>query len=61
MQGNADGLVAIPQTQAADIRRKPQATGAKEQQVRERIARRAYRFDVLNPGKGLESPGVVHR
>lgn len=59
--GDADGVVVIPQEQAADILKKSQATLAKEQQVRERIARGEYLFDMQNLGEVLKSLGVVER
>jgi 4-hydroxy-4-methyl-2-oxoglutarate aldolase len=61
IQGDADGVVVIPQEQAANILKRSQASVAKEQQVRERIARGEYLFDMQKLGEVLKSLGVVER
>lgn len=59
--GDADGVVVIPQEHAAEILAKAQAGVAKEQQLRERIGKGEFIFDILKLDGVLKSLGVVER
>lgn len=59
--GDADGVMVIPQEQAADVLAKAHAAVAKEQQLRKRIQQGEYIFDMLNLGDVLKGLGVVEQ
>jgi len=59
--GDADGVVVIPQEEAADVLAKAQATAAREEQTRQRIAKGEYIYDMLKLGDALKALGVVEK
>lgn len=59
--GDGDGVMVIPQEQAADVLAKAHAAVAKEQQLRERIQKGEYIFDMLSLGEVLKGLGVVEQ
>jgi 4-hydroxy-4-methyl-2-oxoglutarate aldolase len=59
--GDADGVVVVPIEQATDVLAKAQMTTAREQQMRERLAKGEYIFDMLKLGEVLKGLGVVEK
>jgi 4-hydroxy-4-methyl-2-oxoglutarate aldolase len=59
--GDADGVVVVPMEYAAEILSKAQAAAGKEQQMRERLAKGEYIFDILKLGDALKGLGVIER
>lgn len=59
--GDADGVVVVPVECAADVLSKAQAATTKEQQIRERLAKGEYIFDILKLGEVLKGLGVVEK
>lgn len=57
--GDADGVAVIPQEHASEILAKAQAGVGKEQQLRERIGKGEFLFDILKLDGVLKSLGVV--
>ncbi len=58
---DADGVVVVPHEEAADVLSKAQGAAAKEEQMRERLARGEYIYDILNLAEVLQGLGVVER
>jgi len=59
--GDADGVIVIPQEEAADVLAKSQAAVAKEQQIRQRLKQGEYIYDMLKLGDILKELGVVEK
>jgi len=59
--GDADGVVVVPQEDAADILAKARAAAGKEQQMRERLAKGEYIHDILKLEGALKALGVVEK
>ena len=58
---DADGVVVVPKEEAADVLSKAQGAAAKEEQMRERLAKGEYIYDVLKLGEVLKGLGVVEK
>jgi 4-hydroxy-4-methyl-2-oxoglutarate aldolase len=58
---DADGVVVVPQEEAGDVLSKAQGAAAKEEQMRERLAKGEYIYDMLKLGEVLKSLGVVEQ
>jgi 4-hydroxy-4-methyl-2-oxoglutarate aldolase len=56
---DADGVVVVPREEAADVLSQAQGASAKEEQMRERLAKGEYIYDILKLGEVLRSLGVV--
>jgi 4-hydroxy-4-methyl-2-oxoglutarate aldolase len=59
--GDADGVVVVPQEFAGHVLSRAQAAAEKEQQLRERLAKGEYIFDILKLGDVLTGLGVVEQ
>jgi 4-hydroxy-4-methyl-2-oxoglutarate aldolase len=59
--GDADGVMVVPQAEAADVLAKAQAAVAKEAAMRERILTGEYIYDILKLGEVLKGLGVAER
>ncbi len=59
--GDGDGVVVVAVEDAADVLAKAQATMAKEQQTRERLAKGEYLYDMLKLGDVLKGLGIAER
>jgi 4-hydroxy-4-methyl-2-oxoglutarate aldolase len=59
--GDADCMVVVPQEHAVDILSKVQAAAGKEQQMRERLAKGEYIYDILKLGEVLKGLGVAEQ
>jgi len=58
---DADGVVVVPKEEATAVLSKAQGASAKEEQMRERLAKGEYIYDILNLGEVLKSLGVVEK
>jgi len=59
--GDADGVVVVPMEYAAEVASKAQAAADKEEQMRERLAKGEYIFDILKLGDVLSGLGMVEQ
>jgi 4-hydroxy-4-methyl-2-oxoglutarate aldolase len=59
--GDGDGVVVVPMEEAADILAKAQAATTKEEQMRERLTKGEYIYDILKLGEVLKGLGVAER
>lgn len=58
---DADGVVVVPSEEAAAVLSKAQGASAKEEQMRERLAKGEYIYDILSLGEALKGLGVVEK
>jgi len=58
---DADGVVVVPSEEAAAVLSKAQGASAKEEQMRERLAKGEYIYDILGLGEALKGLGVVEK
>ena len=58
---DADGVVVVPREEATDVLSKAQGASAKEEQMRERLAKGEYIYDILKLGDVLKGLGVVEK
>jgi len=58
---DADGVVVVPKEEATAVLSKAQGASAKEEQMRERLAKGEYIYDILNLGEVLKGLGVVEK
>ena len=58
---DADGVVVVPLEEAVDVLTKAQAAAAKEEQMRERLTKGEYLYDILKLGDVLTGLGVVEK
>src|SRR5512136_924598 len=58
---DADGVVVVPKEEAADVLSEARGAAAKEEQMRERLAKGEYIYDVLQLGEVLKGLGVVEK
>jgi len=58
---DADGVVVVPREEATEVLSKAQGASAKEEQMRERLAKGEYIYDILKLGDVLKGLGVVEK